>query len=267
MTRDELLRWLERGFFAVGIGLAAWCAAVLVEARFHSQLPIPRASTKLKVTQTVILPGDKGGPAPAPAPSAGTLIGRLEWFLWASALGTYAYADAPPSGRITIDLVTVNGSGCPKGTAVESSADNTSIIVSYSDYLAQAGVGANPTDFRKNCQLNVLVHVPQGFSFAIAQATYSGFASLASGASALQRANYYFAGQTPTTVVSHALTGPFEDDWMNTDSADVATLVWSPCGVYVSGPRPPYSGAAPREPEQNRRERNPRMPPANPDCG
>jgi len=148
-----------------------------------------------------------------------------------SALGTYAYADAPPSGRITIDLVTVNGSGCPKGTAVESSADNTSIIVSYSDYLAQAGVGANPTDFRKNCQLNVLVHVPQGFSFAIAQATYSGFASLASGASALQRANYYFAGQTPTTVVSHALTGPFEDDWMNTDSADVATLVWSPCGV------------------------------------
>ena len=78
MTRNELLRWLERGLFAVGIGLAAWCAAVLVEARFHSQLPIPPASKKLKVTQTVILPGDKGGPAPAPAPSAGTLIGRLE---------------------------------------------------------------------------------------------------------------------------------------------------------------------------------------------
>ena len=78
MTRNELLRWLERGLFAVGIGLAAWCAAVLVEARFHSQLPIPPASKKLKVTQTVILPGDKGDPAPAPAPSAGTLIGRLE---------------------------------------------------------------------------------------------------------------------------------------------------------------------------------------------
>jgi len=78
MTRNELLRWLERGLFAVGIGLAAWCAAVLVEARFHDQLPIPPASKKLKVTQTVILPGDKGGPAPAPAPSAGTLIGRLE---------------------------------------------------------------------------------------------------------------------------------------------------------------------------------------------
>lgn len=78
MTRDVLLRWLERGLLGIGIGLAAWCAAVLVEARFYSQLPIPASSGKLKVTQTLILPGDKGGAAPAPAPSAGTLIGRLE---------------------------------------------------------------------------------------------------------------------------------------------------------------------------------------------
>jgi sortase A len=77
MTRDSLLRWLERGLLSVGIGLAAWCAAVLVEARFHSQLPIP-ASAPLKVTQTLILPGDSGGAAPRPAPLAGTLIGRLE---------------------------------------------------------------------------------------------------------------------------------------------------------------------------------------------
>jgi sortase A len=80
MTRDALLRWLERGLLGIGLCLAAYCAAVLVEARFHSQLPIPAPKAKLKVTQTLILPGDKGGAAsiPAPAPSAGTLIGRLE---------------------------------------------------------------------------------------------------------------------------------------------------------------------------------------------
>jgi sortase A len=78
MTRDALLRWLERGLLGIGICLAAYCAAVLVEARFHSQLPIPAPKAKLKVTQTLILPGDKGGAAPIPAPSAGTLIGRLE---------------------------------------------------------------------------------------------------------------------------------------------------------------------------------------------
>ena len=78
MTRDVLLRWLERGLLVVGLCLAAYCAAVLVEARFHSQLPVPAPGAKLKVTQTLILPGDKGGARPAPAPSAGTLIGRLE---------------------------------------------------------------------------------------------------------------------------------------------------------------------------------------------
>lgn len=148
-----------------------------------------------------------------------------------SALASFAHADPPPSSRITIDLVTVNGSGCPSGTAVQSSPDNTSFFVSYSDYLAQAGVGASPTDFRKNCQLNVLVHVPSGFSFAVAEADFSGFAALAAGATALERANYYFAGEAPTAVVSHAFAGPMEDDWHTVDTADVATLVFSPCGV------------------------------------
>ena len=78
MTRDSLLRWLERGLLGVGLALAAWCAAVLVEARFYKQLPVPASYGPLKVTQTVILPGEGGGSTPTPAPSAGALIGRLE---------------------------------------------------------------------------------------------------------------------------------------------------------------------------------------------
>jgi LPXTG-site transpeptidase (sortase) family protein len=77
MTRDALLRGTERGLIAIGIGLAAWCAAILVEARFHQTAPLPQPP--LVVTQTV-LPGD-GGDARAstvPAPAAGVLLGRLE---------------------------------------------------------------------------------------------------------------------------------------------------------------------------------------------
>jgi sortase A len=76
MTRHSLLRWLERGLLTLGVALALWCAAVIVEARFYQTAPIRPSSGKLKVTQTLILPGDKG--ANKPAPSAGTLIGRLE---------------------------------------------------------------------------------------------------------------------------------------------------------------------------------------------
>jgi hypothetical protein len=148
-----------------------------------------------------------------------------------SALASYARADAPPPGHITVELVTVNGSGCPRGTAVTVAPDNTTFFVAYSDYLAVAGAGSSPTEFRKNCQLNVLVHVPQGFSFAIAEADYTGFASLAAGATASQRANYFFTGDSQNHVVVHSFNGPMIDDWQTIDTTDVATLVFSPCGV------------------------------------
>jgi len=139
----------------------------------------------------------------------------------------------PPPDKIVIDVVTVNGSGCKPGTAaVAVSPDNTAFTVTYSEYLAQVGVGSKPTDFRKNCQLNLRVHVPQGFTYAIAQADYRGFASLAKGANAVQRANYYFAGMSPSAHINHNLKGAFSDDWQFTDKVPVAALIWHPCGAW-----------------------------------
>ncbi|HKT03203.1 MAG TPA: DUF4360 domain-containing protein [Rugosimonospora sp.] len=138
----------------------------------------------------------------------------------------------PPTDKIVIDLVTVLGSGCPAGTAAVAVApDNTAFTVTYSSYLAQVGVGAMPTDFRKNCQLSLLVHVPSGFTFAISEADYRGFAALASGASGMERANYYFQGFPQTTMISHTFNGPMMDDWEANDITDVAQLVYMPCGV------------------------------------
>ncbi len=88
MTGKHVLRWLERGLLTVGVVLAAWCAVVLVEARFHNAVPISNQQSTLNnqlvVTQTAVpvLPGDAGdakrNPLSAPAPAAGTLLGRLE---------------------------------------------------------------------------------------------------------------------------------------------------------------------------------------------
>lgn len=138
----------------------------------------------------------------------------------------------PPPERIVIDLVNVNGSGCPAGSAqVAVSPDNTAFTVTYSQYLAQAGPGTKPTDFRKNCQIALNVHVPNGFTYAIAQADYRGFAHLEQGATALQRANYYFQGMPQTTFVNHGLVGPIDENWQNTDTTEVESLVFAPCGA------------------------------------
>jgi hypothetical protein len=137
-----------------------------------------------------------------------------------------------PSGKIVIDLVTVNGTGCPAGSAaVAVSPDNTAFTVTYSKYIAQVGPNIAATEARKNCQLNVLVHAPQGFTYAISKVDYRGYANLAAGATALERANYYFSGMSTTTYISHPFTGPLNDDWQTTDVADLTAMVWSPCGA------------------------------------
>ncbi len=137
----------------------------------------------------------------------------------------------PPPDKIVIEVATVNGSGCPLGTAaVAVSADNTAFTVTYSDYLAQAGGGADPTAFRKNCQLNLIVHVPQGFTYAIASVDYRGYASLQPGAKGVEKASYYFQGSPNTASKTHEFKGAYHDNWQATDSTDWAQLVWAPCG-------------------------------------
>ncbi|WAX80252.1 DUF4360 domain-containing protein [Streptomyces sp. KMM 9044] len=138
----------------------------------------------------------------------------------------------PPPDKIVIKVATVNGSGCPRGTtAVAVSEDNTAFTVTYSDYLAQAGGTSDPTASRKNCQLSLIVHVPQGFTYAIASADYRGFAALQTGASGMQRASYYFQGSPSTEYRSHSFAGPYDDNWQATDTTDWAQLVYAPCGI------------------------------------
>ena len=160
-----------------------------------------------------------------------TLLGSQLISSPASATGFLTVPGPPPRDRIVIDVVTVNGSGCPAGTAAVAVAeDNTAFTVTYSQYTAQVGVGATPTDMRKNCQLSLVVHVPAGFTYAIARTDYRGFAAIARGASAVQRASYYFQGSSQTAMRTHNF-GPMSDNWQASDVTDVAALIWHPCGA------------------------------------
>jgi hypothetical protein len=125
-------------------------------------------------------------------------------------------ADVAPD-FVTVEVKTVNGSGCPAGTAAVAAApDRTACTVTYSHFLAQAGASSDPTDFRKNCQLALELNYPRGFTFGVAQADYRGFAHLQRGAVGMEQGNYYFQGMSPTVRKSHSFTGPFSDNWQAT---------------------------------------------------
>jgi hypothetical protein len=142
-----------------------------------------------------------------------------------------ADAEAAPSTPVTVSVQTVNGSGCPAGTAaVAMQPDNTGFKITYSDFIARAGGGAPATDFRKNCQVNLLVHIPQGFTFAIARADYNGRARLAAGATALERSNYYYQSSSDNNYVDHYIYGPQSGTWHTIDVTEADELVYGPCG-------------------------------------
>jgi uncharacterized protein DUF4360 len=149
----------------------------------------------------------------------------------ASPVGGAAMAN-PPQDKMVIDVASANGSGCPAGTAdVLVSGDNTAFTVTYSEYQAQVGAGTKPTDFRRNCQLILNVHVPQGYTYAIAKTDYRGFAKMSAGSWAYQQANYYFQGDSHTVRSRHNFAGPLERDWQTTDEVGVEALTWARCGA------------------------------------
>jgi hypothetical protein len=138
----------------------------------------------------------------------------------------------PPPNKIQVSVVTANGSGCRAGSvAVAPSIDNTAFTVTYSDFMAQAGGASRPTDMRKNCQLVVRVRVPQGFTVAVAQADYRGYANIKRGATGTERASYYWQGSSATGHSTHDIPGSYNDTWQFTDRAGVIATVWSPCGA------------------------------------
>lgn len=161
---------------------------------------------------------------------------RLKWVVLAASvlIGTSASAQINPN-NVYIENLAYNGSGCPPESAVLNLADDAqAFTLIFSEYEAYAGPRVALTESRRNCQVNVTLHVPQGFTYAIASADYRGYANLQKGAKGLLKASYYFQGQPLTGSLQTPFNGPFANDWQVHHEAGVAALVWAPCGVSRS---------------------------------
>lgn len=143
---------------------------------------------------------------------------------------TVAAVDDVPVGRVAVDIISANGSGCPVGTTeVQVAADNSEFALIHRSYVAKVGAGAGATDFRKNCQIVLNVKVPAGYTYGIIRADYRGRLSLQAGAQAWQGANYYFQGDAVTVRRIHPFQGPMRDDWATTDTVEPGAVVYAPC--------------------------------------
>lgn len=142
------------------------------------------------------------------------------------ALSSLAPAQEPAP---SVEVVTVNGSGCPAGDAdVETSGRE--FTIGYHTFLARAGSGSSPLDQRKNCQVSLRVSVPRGFTYGLAGTTYEGYAHLQNGATGLSRISTYVQGTSPTAAVSRTFIGPVSGAWQLRYRPAAGEVQWVPCG-------------------------------------
>lgn len=134
-----------------------------------------------------------------------------------------AQAVTPPEG-VTAQLVTINGSGCSDQVGeVTLSPEGDSFTLTFSDFLA--------TPRRvKACTAVVQVTAPEGYSYAVTGASYSGLAALPDGSRGVIRTTTWFQGGQ-SLAESWSLDGPLLGTWDHSVAIPDEHRVFSACGA------------------------------------
>jgi hypothetical protein len=144
-----------------------------------------------------------------------------------------AFGDSPPWAHI--DSIAYAGSGCPAGSVAENLSDDlTAFTLLFDDYVAEIGPGVPRRENRKNCQINIDLKFPQGWSFTLFEMDYRGYVGIDRGVTALQSSRYYFQGNSHSCKFDTAFYGSKDDDFEIHDTVAASALVWSPCGANRS---------------------------------
>lgn len=155
------------------------------------------------------------------------------------ALSPIALADAPGPGEVEIKDVTVNGSGCPIGTAsvlVTNSRPGGPadyFQVTYDNFIVERGDDLAPKDSRKFCNLALDVKFPQGWAFTIFKMEMDGYAEIARGARGEVKTEYFFPHVSRKKRHRKRVKGPFEGDYTQMDDIGIFSSITSRCGVTI----------------------------------
>jgi hypothetical protein len=140
----------------------------------------------------------------------------------------------PDPSKVYLDSISYGGTGCPQGSVGKSVAeDRQSFTLIFDSFVASSGPSVPITEGRKNCQLNINLRFPQGFSYTVAQFDYRGYVQLPAGVSAEQKSTYYFQGQTTQASGLSRWDGPKVLDYRVSDRLEAAAMVWCPCGFVL----------------------------------
>ncbi|KAI8910543.1 hypothetical protein PhCBS80983_g02660 [Powellomyces hirtus] len=164
-------------------------------------------------------------------------------------------AGGPDVNEVYFKSINYGGSGCPISPPTANvilADDKQSFTVIFDQFTARIGPGVSVVETRKNCQLNIQMHIPGGWQYSIASADFRGWAALDKGVTGRQQSIYYFQGDDHTTITQATLRGPAQKNYNLRDQIALESTSWSPCGedrpmnintaIFLSSTNPKSSG-------------------------
>jgi hypothetical protein len=127
---------------------------------------------------------------------------------------------------VTLQVVAVNGSGCPANSSVTTDVpDKTAFSVSFSEFKATGGS-------YKNCTLTIKVGIPAGWTYSVYEVVNRGYGVLDKAASGRILMNSWFTGFPWTLRADQTFNGPYDDFWQTDSTA--SALTFAPCGASAN---------------------------------
>jgi hypothetical protein len=149
-------------------------------------------------------------------------------------LGSSQQAVGPDPADVYIESLTYGGTGCPQGSVGQSMSDDRSnFTLVFDEFVASTGPGISPHERSKECQLEMNLHVPSGWTYSVTSVDYRGYVQLDAGMKATLRATYSFDG-VDILEPHRTFEGPVSKDYLVHDSTPIQTQgVQAPCGVVT----------------------------------
>jgi len=145
-------------------------------------------------------------------------------------VGNAASAQVAPE-EVSILYLSSNGRGCPPGTVEADVRDDGLHFIGLTGLVAQVGPGIPPVESRRDCQVSVLLGMPDGYTYAIAGVAYRFRLALGPGSRARARDLHYYRGMAALPASIIEARGPRDGDWvLDAATADDAQQ-WIPCGA------------------------------------
>lgn len=144
---------------------------------------------------------------------------------------------SPEAAQVYVESITAGGTGCPGGTdprngtvRYDLSESRDAFTMIFDEYFVEAGPGISRRGNRKACNINLNLHIPQGWSWSVGSVDYRGYAFLDRNVVGTQTATYYFQGEQLQVDPTTTFYGPMDQNYRVTDKFGFASTVWSPCG-------------------------------------